>query len=129
MQAGQPVMLVGEGKRKHSFVSAGDVAQFAVAAVNNENAKNSQIVIGGPEPLSWRDVVAAYERATGRNIPVQSVQPGEPLPGLPPTITGLMTSLDMFDSPMDMTETCAVYNVNLTPLEEFVRRQTAGTTA
>ena len=36
--AGQPVTLVGEGQRKHSFVAARDVVAFALAAIGNPAA-------------------------------------------------------------------------------------------
>ena len=52
LRAGQPVTLVGEGRRKHSFVSARDVAAFAVAVVGHEAAMDRYFAIGGPEPLS-----------------------------------------------------------------------------
>jgi uncharacterized protein YbjT (DUF2867 family) len=67
---GRPVVLVGEGRRRHSFVSSRDVAAFAVEAVGNPAARNRHLTIGGPEALSWREVVATYERVLGRPIPV-----------------------------------------------------------
>jgi uncharacterized protein YbjT (DUF2867 family) len=59
---GRPVVLVGEGRRRHSFVSNRDVAAFVVAALENPAARNEHLAIGGPEPLTWLDVVATYER-------------------------------------------------------------------
>ena len=76
VRAGRPVVLVGEGRRRHSFVSVRDVAAFIVAAIGRDEAMNQHLPIGGPEPVSWRDVVAAYERAVGRDIPVRCVAPG-----------------------------------------------------
>lgn len=119
---GRPVTLVGEGRRRHSFVSVDDVAAFAVAAVGHPQAMNQTIVIGGPEPVTWRDVVAAYERALGRPIEVRTIPPGQPLPGLPDVVSQLAAGMDTYDSPLDMTETAATFGVQLTPLEEFVRR-------
>src|SRR5215212_12098142 len=55
---GRSVTLVGEGRRRHSFVSNRDAAAFGVAAVDHPEARNQYLAIGGPEPLSWRDVVA-----------------------------------------------------------------------
>lgn len=121
-RAGQPVTLVGEGRRKHSFVSAGDVAAFAVAAVGNPAAINQYLVIGGPEPLSWRDVVATYERVLGRTIPVNFVAPGQPVPGLPEFMAGMLASFEMYDSPVNMAETARTFGIKLTSLEESVRR-------
>jgi NADH dehydrogenase len=122
-QAGQPVTLVGEGRRKHSFISAGDVASFVIAAIGHPAARNAQLVIGGPEALSFRDVVAVYERALGREIPVRTVKPGEPIPGVPPAVAGIAASFDTYDSAIDMTETAQTFGVKLTTLEDAVRRQ------
>ncbi len=68
--AGQPVTIVGEGQRKHSFISRDDVTSFAVAALDNPAARNQHLMLGGPEPLSWHDAVTIYERVLGRSIPV-----------------------------------------------------------
>ena len=119
--AGQPVTLAGEGNRKHSFISAANVAQFTVAAMGHPSAKNQQLVLGGPEPLSFRDATAVYESVLGRTIPVRSVLPGEPIPGLPESTWGIAAGFDMYDSPVDMTETARTFGVKLTSLEEFVR--------
>src|SRR3712207_3965943 len=42
---GQPVTLVGEGRRRHSFISNRDVAAFAVATVDNPEARNKYLAI------------------------------------------------------------------------------------
>lgn len=73
--------LVGEGGRKHTIVSAGDVADFAVAAADHQAAINQVLSIGGPEALSWRDAVATVEPVLGREILVRSVAPDVLLPG------------------------------------------------
>ena len=125
LQTGQPVTLVGEGRRKHSFVSNRDVAEFAVAVVDHPAAKNQYIPIGGPEALSWREVVATFERVLGRDIPVRTVPPGTPLPGLPETVSQIAAAMDGYDSPVDMTATAATYGVQLTSVEEFARQSAA----
>ncbi len=118
---GQPVTIVG-GDRKHSFISASDVAAFILAAIGNSAALNQKLFLGGPQPLSFRDAVAIYERVLGHQIQVRSVAPGEPVPGLPEMIAHLLAGLDTYDSPMDMTQTARTFGVRLTPLEEVVRR-------
>ena len=124
VQAGQPVTLVGDGRRRHSFVAARDVAAFAVAAVGHPAARNQRIAVGGPAAVSWRDIVAAYERATGRPIDVRWIQPGQLLPDLPPGFTelvsGLLAALETFDSPVDMTQATQTFGVPLTTLDDFV---------
>src|SRR6266536_1057680 len=119
---GQPVTIVGGGRRKHSFISVGDVAAFILAAIGNPAAINQKLLLGGPQPLSFRDAVANYERVLGHRLQVRSVAPGEPIPGLPQMVAQLLAGLDTYDSPIDMTETARTFGIQLTPLEEVVRR-------
>ena len=119
---GQPVTIVGGGRRKHSLISAGDVAAFILATIGNPAAINQKLLLGGPQPLSFRDAVAIYERVLGHQIQVRSIAPGEPVPGLPQMVAQLLAGLDTYDSPIDMTETARTFGIQLTPLEEVARR-------
>ncbi len=126
---GQTVTLVGEGSRRHSFVSNRDVAAFAVAAVDNAAAHNQYLAIGGPEALTWREVVATYERVLERSIPVEYVAIGEPVPGLPDPMPAMLAGMETYDSVVEMEETSRTFGVPLTTLETFVREQVATQTA
>jgi uncharacterized protein YbjT (DUF2867 family) len=121
LAAGQPVTLVGEGRRRHSFISVEDVAAFAVATLGHPDALNQRLVIGGPEPLSWRDVVATYERVLGQEVPVRWVAPGDPVP-LPGEMPAILTGFEFYDSVIDMDELARTYGVKLSSLEDVVRR-------
>jgi uncharacterized protein YbjT (DUF2867 family) len=123
---GQPVTLIGEGKRRHSFASMGDVVQYAVRSLNNPAAENRRIAIGGPQAVSWRDVAAAYEKALGRPVEVQTVPMGQPIPWLPDVINGLLMGTEMYDSEVDMSETSSTFGVRPTSLDEFVQRHVSG---
>lgn len=125
-RAGQPVTFVGEGRRKHSFISVRDVAHFIVAAVRNPAALGKRLVLGGPEPISLREAADVYGRVLGRDVPVRSVRPGEPIPGVPDAVLGIAAGLDMFDSPVEMGETSVTFGVRLTSLEELARRECTG---
>ena len=122
LQSGQPVTLVGEGNRKHTFVSSADVAAFAIAAIDHPAAVNQQIFIAGPEALSWNDVVRIAGSVVGRDLSVRRVTPAEGLPGLPPVVSGLMAGMDTYDSPFDMTAAAQTFGVALTPAEAVIRR-------
>lgn len=119
--SGQPVTLVGNGHRRHSFVAMGDVARYCIATLNHAEAIRQTIVVAGPEPVSWRDVVTAFEHELDRAVPVHTVPPGEPAPGLPDFVTGLLTTLDAYDSPIDMSQVSSTYEVTPTHLTDFVR--------
>ena len=121
LQSGAPITIIGEGNRRHSFVSMNDVAAFAAAAVGNPAAGNQQIFIGGPEPLSWNDVVRRASAILGRELPVRRAQPAEKLPGLPDAVSGLMAAMDTYDSPVDMTATASTFGVQLTSAEQALK--------
>jgi NADH dehydrogenase len=118
--AGQPVTLVGEGRRRHSFVAMRDVAAYALAALDQE-ANGQTLLIGGPKPASWWDVIAAFNQELGREIPVRTVQPGQPVPGLPDAVAQLLAMMETYDSPIDSSELASTYGVTPTSLAEFVR--------
>lgn len=119
--AGQPVTLVGEGRRRHSFVAARDVAAFAVSSLTSGLADRDTLVVGGPQPLSWHDVVGLLERELGHPVEVRHVAPGDEVPHLPPMMVELLASLDRYDSPVDMTALAARHAVDPTPAEAVLR--------
>jgi uncharacterized protein YbjT (DUF2867 family) len=65
--------IYGQGINKISWISLRDVAAFAVAALNNESARNSIINLGGREALSPLEVVHLFEQQTGKPFQLQYV--------------------------------------------------------
>lgn len=120
--ANQPVTVVGSGARRHTFISARDVAQFTAAAVGNQAALNRKLVIGGPQPLSFREAAAVFGRVLGREVAVQSVAPGHPISGVPQVVADLMAGLDLHDSIVDMTALTREFGITLTSVDDFARQ-------
>lgn len=121
----RPVTLIGSGRHKHSFVAMEDVAAYACAALNHPQAQLQTIVVAGPEPLSWYDIVAAFENELRTSVPVQTVPPGGPTPGLPEFVTQLLAGLDGYDSPIDMTRTSDTFGIEPTHLADFIHTFTS----
>jgi uncharacterized protein YbjT (DUF2867 family) len=119
--AREPVTLVRDATRRHSFVSMRDVVAYAVAALDHAAARDATLPIGGPAALTWREVVGVYERVLDRRIDVVLVAPGEPIPGVPDAMLPLLVDLEGFDSPIDMTEAARTFGIEPTPLEAVVR--------
>ena len=117
---GGAVTLIGEGNKRHSMVAMQDVVAYAVAAVERKEAENRVLALGG-EPVTWRDVVDVFSAELGREIPVQTVSPGEPVPGLPDFVAQLLASLELYESPLDMSELSRTFGVKPTALRDFVR--------
>jgi NADH dehydrogenase len=122
--ANQPVTVVGSGNRRHTFISARDVAQFTVASVGNQDAINRKLVLGGPQAISFRDAAQAFERMLGREVRLQSVAPGQPIAGFPQVVVDLMTGFDLHDSVVDMTALSKQFGITLTSADDFARQMT-----
>lgn len=119
--ANRAVTLIGQGASQHSFVAVRDVAAYAVAVVQHPAAHRQTVLVGGPRPLTWDDVVLAFEHQLGRRLPVRKLAAGEPAADLPDFVAQLLTALDGYDSPIDMTERNATYGIEPTDLSTFVR--------
>jgi NADH dehydrogenase len=119
----QPATLVGEGSRRHCFISNRDVAEFAVFSVDNSSAHNQVLELGGPEAFSFQEVVKTYERVTYLPITVNLVESGDQVPDLPGQLPAVLNGLETYDSEFDTSEVALTYGVKLTKLEEFIRSQ------
>jgi uncharacterized protein YbjT (DUF2867 family) len=65
--------VYGSGQHKISWISFQDVAEFAIASLDNPAARNAVIKLGGPEALSPLEVVKVFEKQSGRPFTVQHV--------------------------------------------------------
>lgn len=117
---GGAVTLVGEGRQRHSMVAMLDVVNYAVAAVERDEAANQVLAVGG-EPVTWHEVVDTFSEVLGHDIPVHTVPPGEPVPGLPDFVAELLASLELYESPLDMSELSRTFGVKTTSLQDFAR--------
>ncbi len=106
LQQNRPVWLVGSGERRHSFIAVSDVAEFALAAIGNQTARNRRIPLGGPVAISWRDIIALVEERSDQPIPVNSMPMGQVPPELSELITGLLTGLEMGEVIIPRFSTC-----------------------
>lgn len=112
--------IYGSGDAKVSYVSAFDVAAFAVAVATREQAaKTTVLELGGPEALSLRQAVALFEQATGRTfsvdgVPIEALQAqlGAPDP-LQATFAALTYAYAKGDAIEGAQETAARYGIEL----------------
>jgi NADH dehydrogenase len=116
-----PVTLVAPATHRHTFVSARDVAAYAVAAVEHPSARDKRIPVAGPEALSWQDVVAKASAVVGRPLQVNLAQPGEPIPFLPPGVDQIMIAGEQYESIIEMERLSETFGVPPTPVEDVMR--------
>jgi uncharacterized protein YbjT (DUF2867 family) len=125
-EAGEPVLLVADAP-PHAFVSEVDVAAIAVAALRTEWTHGERLAVGGPEVLTWDDVVERCARILGRPIVVRrlTTTDAEALPE-----SGLaMLLLSGRTPPRRMRKTADRLGVPLTSLSDFLRRPAGDATA
>ncbi len=123
--SGNDVWYVGSGRKRHSFVHGADVAAFAAASVDNPAAIGRRLEIGGPEAISLHDAVDVMRDVLGRPIEEHGVAFGEPVPGIPPFMVGLLTGLEMSESIVPMDELAAEFGVRLTTARDWAIGLTA----
>lgn len=120
--------IFGSGQNPISWISLGDVAQFAVESLDNVNAENATLELGGPEALSPSEVVRIFEEVGGRSFEVQHV-PEEALRAqragaaapLDQSFAALMLAYAQGD-PIDMGTTLQAFPVQLTSVRDYAQR-------
>ena len=88
-------------------------------------------VLGGPEALSWTDIVRKTAALVGRPVPAETLEPGRPIPTLPPPVDaiigGLAASLEAQGVIIDCSELARTFGVTPTPADAVIRRLLATT--
>jgi uncharacterized protein YbjT (DUF2867 family) len=123
--------VYGTGENPISWISFPDVAQFAVASLDNPAARNATLELGGPDALSQLKMVQIFEEVGGRPFEVEHV-PEEALRAqqeastdpMEQSFAGLMQRYAQGD-PVDMGETLKAFPVQLTSVRDFAQRALA----
>jgi len=132
---GKRVMLLGPGKSPRNFIAAGDAANAVVLALRIPELRGRTIEVGGPENLSAREVVAIFEKVSGRRAKVTSI----PLPvvramslaaaRIHPGASRIMRMgilNETTDSTFDSSQMRTKLPIGLTSLEDFARDRIKG---
>src|SRR4051794_5039084 len=72
IETGRP-RIFGRGDNPINFVSADDVARFIELAVTDPALRGALVEVGGPENLTFRQFVRAFETVTGKSGRISSV--------------------------------------------------------
>lgn len=127
--SGRPVPLVAGGKRRHSFVAVSDVAAITAASIGNPSATNRRLVVGGPDAISWTDIVAKTSAIIGHQLDVETIAPGSPIPSLPPPVDqmigNLAAGLEQQDVILDTAGLAREFGVNQTPADAILKQMLA----
>ena len=127
--ANAKAQIYGSGENKISWISYKDVAKFAVAALDNPEAYNAVIELGGPEALSPLEIVRIFEELEGSKFEVQHVSQDALAEGkehssdpLQQSFAGLMLYYSR-GNVIDMRETLRRFPIQLTSVRDYARAQ------
>jgi uncharacterized protein YbjT (DUF2867 family) len=124
--------IYGDGRNSINFVSARDVAAFAVMAMNNQTASDEIIEIGGPCNVSKREIAETYLRLSGRPGRVQCVPTALlrlmrpivwPFNPVLARLLAMSIWIETTDQTFDASELGREYQMRFTGLEDFIREQ------
>lgn len=133
LDAGQGrARIFGDGLAPVSYVSADDVAAFAVSAATHAGELREVIDIGGPDPLSQLEAIATFERLCGRpfereHVPMAALEEQHRSPDpLQQSFAALMIACALGDPMPGARRVARRYGVALTSLEDFARQTLRG---
>ena len=73
LQASGRILVFGRGDNPVNFVSATDVAALIARAVTDPGLRGQVMELGGPDNLTFNQVAAILQEATGRHAPVRHI--------------------------------------------------------
>lgn len=124
---GHKATVYGSGEHRISWISLGNVAEFAVRALRDAAAAGATIDLGGPEALSPLEVVRIFEEIAGAPFAVQHVpeetlrlQRASATDSLQQAFAALMLNYARGDE-IPMEETLRRYPVHLTSVRDYAR--------
>ena len=125
--ANAQVQIYGSGENRMSWISYKDVAKFAVMSLDNAEARNAEIKLGGPEALSPLEVVRLFEELKGQKFEVQYVpeqalkeQKESATDPLQESFAGLMLYYSRGDV-IEMQKTLHKFPVQLTSVRDYAQ--------
>ncbi len=128
-------LVPGSGRTRHAFIALDDVAEFMVRSLDEPSAVNAVWDVGGPEILSWDEVVAVFARVLGRPIRIVHQPAGvyrAMLKGLMPfspaaaNLMGLSYASALIDTPFDARPLAQKLGFKLTTVETFLTSRAKG---
>ena len=123
--ANAKAQIYGTGENPVSYIAFRDVAQLAVASLDNPAARNATLEFGGPEALSQLQTVQVFEKAGGRPFELQHVpedaleaQQKDAADPMEQSFAGLMRCYAHGDR-IPMTDMLKTFPVQLTTVEDY----------
>ena len=127
-------LVPGSGRARHAFIALDDVAAFLAQAVELAGTESTTHEIGGPEVLSWDDVVGIFARVLGRPVRALHMPAGfysaistllDPFSAAAANLMAMSRLCAVTDTDFSTTEFASLFGIALTSAEQFLRQKQA----
>ena len=118
-------IVTSSGSGRVAFVDAGDIAEVGVEALLASEALNTDLILTGPEPLSYDEVAAILTETSGRTIRHEHMEHAEEIAyyeglGLPTNTARFLVGMDaVVASNVEARTTDVVERITGTPARSF----------
>ncbi|HEX6573550.1 MAG TPA: SDR family oxidoreductase [Gemmatimonadaceae bacterium] len=129
---GKRVVVPGKGNNPRNFVAAEDVAKVIVGALRIPSLRGETIDVGGPENLTNSEVIAIFERLSGKkakvtHLPIRVLRAMSPVAGRAhPGVGRIMQAMidsETRDQRFDPSVLRSRIPITLTSLESWARNR------
>jgi NADH dehydrogenase len=126
--------VFGDGTKPTNWVSMLDVAQFVADAVGSRHLARKTLPLGGPDALSYHDVLALYAANGAKDVAIEYVPEADLEAQLRAAADPRQEALAAAmlgrarGQVVPSDEACALWSGRLTPVGELVARAAAATT-
>jgi NADH dehydrogenase len=122
LQTGRRVTVVGDPDLAYGFIASKNVADLALAVLGLPAASRATIP-WSTSPVSYRQIVQRIEQAIGEPIVIDSIPPGEAVPGLPPIVNQLWSyAAEGGMPPIETLQTAAEFGIRLITPEDYIQQ-------
>jgi uncharacterized protein YbjT (DUF2867 family) len=123
LQNGPTVTIMGDGNTPHSFVSIENVLDLSVGVLGHPAAENAILPLCAPGKYTYREAIGLIGDLIGVPIEVNSIQLGEPFPGMPPFIGDIWSYLERREvSDLDTRHVAGAFGLEMIGVEETLRK-------
>ncbi len=127
-------LVPGPGDHRHAFVASDDVAELLVHVAVDPDAGGRVFEFGGPQVLTWNDVVGIYAQLLDRRVRCVHLPAAlyrmqstlfRPFSPAAAELMSLQRFAASIETPFDSSELAARYGLELTTVEAFLRSRIA----
>jgi len=115
------VVVAGDKDARYGFVAAENVADLAVAVLDEPRAENATIPFLF-DVASFPEVVKKIGKAIGRSIPVEAAPAGESIDALPPVVVEIWERMSRNEPPEPTEEVARSFGIRPVTLDEYIER-------